>query len=68
MTLNKQIWIAQILENFYPSDSFLTHVSDFSGFVENDIIHFASAGIDPKVLINNTTYPIKTVQRMRTMV
>lgn len=63
MTLNKQIWIAQILENFYPSDSFLTHVSDFSGFVENDIIHFASAGIDPKVLINNTTYPIKTVQR-----
>lgn len=63
MTLNKQIWIAQILENFYPSDNFLTPVSDYSGFVENDIIHFASAGLDPKVLINNTTYPIKTVQR-----
>lgn len=63
MTLNKQIWIAQILENFYPSDNFLTHVSDYSGFVENDIMHFASAGLDPKVLINNTTYPIKTVQR-----
>ena len=63
MALNKQIWIAQILENFYPSDNFLTPVSDYSGFVENDIIHFASAGLDPKVLINNTTYPIKIVQR-----
>lgn len=63
MVLNKQIWIAQILENFYPSDNFLTPVSDYSGFVENDIIHFASAGLDPKVLINNTTYPIKIVQR-----
>lgn len=63
MALNKQIWIAQILENFYPSDNFLTPVSDFSAFVDNDVIHFASAGIDPKVLINNTTYPIKTVQR-----
>ena len=63
MALNKQIWIAQILENFYPSDNFLTPVTDFSAFVENDILHFASAGGDPKVLINNTTYPIKIVQR-----
>lgn len=36
---------------------------NYDGFVENDKIHIASAGIDPKVLINNTTYPITVVGR-----
>ena len=63
MALNKQVWVNQVLENFYPSDSFLKPVSDFTAFVENDMIHFPSAGIDPKVLINNSTYPIKVLQR-----
>ena len=63
MGLNKQIWISQIKENFYPERSFLQKVLDFSGLVENDSLHFASAGIDPKVLVNNTTYPIKIVGR-----
>lgn len=63
MALNKEVWINQILSGFYPDDSFLQKAKDFSGFVENDRLHIASAGIDPKVLINNTTYPIKTVER-----
>ena len=62
MALNKEVWINQIMEGFYPDDSFLQKAKDFSGFVENDRLHIASAGIDPKVLINNTTYPIKTVE------
>ena len=63
MALNKEVWIDQIMQGFYPDDSFLQRVKDFSEFVENDRLHIASAGIDPKVLINNTTYPIKTVER-----
>ena len=63
MALNKEIWINQILEGFYPDDSFLQKAKDFSEFVDNDKLHIASVGIDPKVLINNTTYPIKTVPR-----
>lgn len=63
MALNKEIWIAQIKEGFYPERSFLKKVEDFTGFVDNDFIHFSSAGIDPKVLINNSTYPIKIVGR-----
>lgn len=63
MGLNKQIWVRQIQENFYPSDNFLKPVRDFSAFVENDIIHIAAAGIDPKVLINNNTYPIAIQKR-----
>ncbi len=55
--LNKQVWIKQIMEGFYPNDLFLNKVTDFSQFVENNRLHIASAGIDPKVLVNNTTYP-----------
>ena len=63
MALNKQVWVSQIKNGFYPERSFLQKVTDYSGFVDNDSIHIASAGIDPKVLVNNTTYPIKIVGR-----
>lgn len=63
MALNKQVWIKQILEGFYPDDSFLTKATDYSQFVENERLHIASAGIDPKVIINNSTYPIGIVDR-----
>lgn len=63
MALNKEIWINQILSGFYPDDSFLQKVVNYSEFVENDRLHVPSAGIDPVVLINNTTYPIKVVDR-----
>ena len=43
MALNKQVWINQIKEGFYPERSFLEKVLDYSGFVENDSLHFASA-------------------------
>lgn len=63
MALNKQVWINQIKEGFYPERSFLNKVEDFTDLVDNDMLHFPSAGIDPKVLINNSTYPIKIVGR-----
>jgi len=63
MALNKQVWISQILEGFYPDDSFLKKAVNYSEFVENNRLHIASAGIDPNVLINNTTYPITVVGR-----
>jgi hypothetical protein len=63
MALNKEVWINQIKEGFYPNDLFLQKAIDFSGLVDNNKLHFPSAGIDPNVLINNTTYPIKIVKR-----
>lgn len=63
MALNKEIWINQILSGFYPDDSFLQKVVNYSEFVENDRLHVPSSGLDPKVLINNTTYPIRVVTR-----
>lgn len=63
MALNKEVWVKQIKEGFYPNRNFLTKVLDLSEYVENNIIHFPSSGIDPNVLINNTTYPIAVVGR-----
>ena len=63
MALQKQIWINQINENFYPDSSFLNFVKDFSNLVEYDTINMAEAGADPNVIINGNTYPIKIVQR-----
>ena len=61
--LIKEVWVSQLMDNFYPDSSFLSHAKDFSGMVDNDAINMAEAGFDPQVLVNNTTYPIKVVER-----
>lgn len=61
--LNKEVWLAEIMEGFYADDMFLSECRDLSSFVENDIINLAEAGVDPDVLINNTTYPISIADR-----
>ena len=63
-TLHKEVWVRQIMEGFYPDTSFLKYARDFSGLVEYNKINLADAGVDPEVLINNTTYPIKVSQRV----
>ena len=65
-TLNKQIWISQIMEKFYPEASFLNFAKDMSENVEYDKINLADCGFDPEVLINNTTYPIAVAERTDT--
>ena len=61
--LNKEVWLAEIMEGFYADDMFLSECRDLSAFVDNDIINLAEAGVDPDVLINNTTYPINIADR-----
>ena len=61
--LNKQIWIDQILEGFYPNDSFLSESRDLSALVEFNKINLAEAGVTPNVLIDNSSYPVATVGR-----
>ena len=61
--LFKEIWIGKLMENFYPDDSFLVRSVDMTAFVENNTINLADAGVDPVVLVNNTTYPIPMSER-----
>jgi hypothetical protein len=63
MPLNKQIWIDQLLEGYYPADSFLSASRDLSALVEYNKINLAEAGVMPNVLIDNTSYPVPTSSR-----
>lgn len=56
--LATEVWLPDVMEDFYPSNSFLTAAKDLSSLVDNDKINFAEAGADPTVMKNNTVYPI----------
>lgn len=56
--LATEIWLPDVMEDFYPNYSFLSEAEDMSQFANKDVINLAEAGVDPEVLINNTTYPI----------
>lgn len=64
--LRKEVWIKQLMKKYYADSSFLAYAKDFSNLVENDAINLAEVGVDPAILINNTTYPIAVSQRLDT--
>lgn len=66
MAIEKEIWIQSLMEGFVPNTSFLGDSVDMSDFVDHDKIHLAEAGINPNVLIDNTSYPVPTAQRADT--
>lgn len=62
-TLNKEVWISQIMEKFYPEASFLNYAKDMSEHVDNNKINLADCGFDPEVTINANSYPIEVSER-----
>ena len=63
MALYTQAWLPIVLEQYEQNYDFLNEMDDLSGLVDNDTINIAEAGVDPTVLINNTTYPVATFER-----
>lgn len=59
--VKKELWTGEILRRFKADDSFLKEVPDKSSYVTNDVIHLNEVDVSPKVLLNNTTYPIPVV-------
>ncbi len=55
-----EVWTGELVKRLRSglAGSWLDGVPDQSSIVNNDIIHLADVGVDPDVLINNTTYPI----------
>lgn len=55
-----EIWTGEIVKRLreFQNGSWLDGIPDQSSIVENDTIHLVNVGVDPDVLINNTTYPI----------
>lgn len=55
-----EIWIGELVKALrkFLNGSWLDGIPDQSSIVNNDVIHLVDVGIDPDVLVNNTTYPI----------
>lgn len=55
-----EIWVGELVKKLRSGleGSWLDGVPDNSGIVNNDVIHLVDVGIDPDVIVNNTTYPI----------
>ncbi|SDC52813.1 hypothetical protein [Williamwhitmania taraxaci] len=64
-TVFKEVWTKAVKEALSTSEvaTFLDGIEDFSQYVSNagdeaQVIHMVYMGVEPDVLINNTTYPI----------
>ena len=64
--INKETWIALIKEGMTPATSFLSRSVDMSENVDYNTINLAEAGVDPKVIIDNTIFPVPSAQRQDT--
>mgnify|MGYP000844414208 FL=1 len=55
-----EIWTGELVKHLRRGleATWLEGIPDSSSIVNNDVIHLVEVGIDPDVLINNTTYPI----------
>lgn len=56
-----EIWTGEQIKQFrtsLESRGWLARIRSYNEYVNNDVIHFVEIGGDPKVLVNNTTYPI----------
>ena len=56
----KEIWTGEMVKALRAGleSSWLDGIPDQSSIVNNDVIHLVEVGVDPDVLVNNTTYPI----------
>lgn len=62
MGVHKEVWTGEVLRKFRKDTGFLSSIPDRSALVKNKTIHLVDLGVDPEVLLNNTQYPIDTVQ------
>ena len=56
----KEIWTGELVKSLreFLDGTWLDGIPDNSSIVDNDVIHLVEVGVDPDVLVNNTTYPI----------
>lgn len=63
MALNKEIWIGTLVEDFLPNNSFISHSTDHSGYVDNKTVHVPNGGAAPKVTKNRKNFPAAITER-----
>ena len=63
MALNKEIWIADIVEGFFPATDFVTKSVDHSAYVNNKTVHVPNGGLPPEIKVNPASFPIAAAKR-----
>jgi len=53
-----EIWEKEVEKSFRAEPTFLNSITSRDKWVGNRVIHLTELGVDPEVLIDNTTYPI----------
>lgn len=56
-----EIWTGEMIKAFRTTPEslgWMNRIRSYNQYVKQDVIHFVEIGGDPKVLVNNTTYPI----------
>lgn len=56
-----EIWTGEMIKSFRTAPESLgwyDRIRSYDQYVNNDVIHFTEIGGDPKVLVNNNTYPL----------
>jgi len=62
MAVKQEIWTGEVVRKVSTLEgaTFLDGLPDYSRYATNNVIHMAYMGVEPKVLINNSTYPLPT--------
>ncbi len=69
MSVNKEIWLPVIEDNFYSEWGVLTRLGkDDSVYVNNNKVYIPNAGTPGEILTNNTSYPVAVTERNDTTV
>lgn len=61
--LYPELWTGELIDKFRHEKSFLSTIPRRDDLVKNNTIHLVDVGVDPNVLVNNTTYPITNALR-----
>lgn len=63
MALQKEIWIADIVEPLFAANTFAARSVDYSAFVDNRTVHIPNAGAAPRVEKNRQALPATVGRR-----
>lgn len=63
VSLIPDLWTGELLKAFRNKGTFLERIPKKNEYVKANTIKMAEVGVDPEVLVNNTTYPIESTQR-----
>lgn len=63
MAIQKEIWLADIVEPLYASNTFAAQSVDHSDFVNGTVVHVPNAGSPPEIVKNRSTFPATATRR-----